>query len=651
MDKQYYNTLIDKLIAFSNAYYQQNQSLISDKEFDLLIKEVQAIEALHPEWRRADSPTLKPGSDLTGSFKTIQHTRQMLSLENTYNFEEVEKWVIKMQGIGATRFVVEPKYDGNSFAARYVEGKLVQALTRGDGLVGEDITKNCLLIKDLNQVSSSFTGEIRGEIFMTNSEFKRINHEGQYANPRNLASGTIKLLDPSIFKQRTLNAFVYWLEDETMTSHSESLQRIQQAGFPVGPYFMCSSMDDIWNTIQQIETMKINTTLDLELDGAVLKVDDKTLWPTIGSTSKFPQWARAYKYEPENTLTRIRAIEFWVGVTGKITPVAIMDPVFLSGSTVSKASLSNFEYIQEKDIRIGDQVKIRKAAEIIPQVMYSIKEVRTGEEGIVVPPTHCPSCGQVLGKWNELHTDIYCQNDQCPSQVVGVITKYCSVLDMEGFGEKIVQRLYEEKLLTSIPQLYELKNHYDRLIQLDRLGKKIVDKLLDKVEQSKTKPLHKILEALSIREAGQVTAKKIADHFQSIDAIMQAKVEDFLRIEDVGDIVASSVVSYFQTHSILIQELRAHDVSMLPAVKSTPSKGPLSGLKICITGTLSRPRKEYETLIVQAGGTPVDDVSKTTNILVTNDPNAGSSKLKNAVKFSVRIISEVELKNLLTILD
>jgi DNA ligase (NAD+) len=486
---------------------------------------------------------------------------------------------------------------------------------------------------------------------MTNSEFKRINHEGQYANPRNLASGTIKLLDPSIFKQRTLNAFVYWLEDETMTSHSESLQRIQQAGFPVGPYFMCSSMDDIWNTIQQIETMKINTTLDLELDGAVLKVDDKTLWPTIGSTSKFPQWARAYKYEPENTLTRIRAIEFWVGVTGKITPVAIMDPVFLSGSTVSKASLSNFEYIQEKDIRIGDQVKIRKAAEIIPQVMYSIKEVRTGEEGIVVPPTHCPSCGQVLGKWNELHTDIYCQNDQCPSQVVGVITKYCSVLDMEGFGEKIVQRLYEEKLLTSIPQLYELKNHYDRLIQLDRLGKKIVDKLLDKVEQSKTKPLHKILEALSIREAGQVTAKKIADHFQSIDAIMQAKVEDFLRIEDVGDIVASSVVSYFQTHSILIQELRAHDVSMLPAVKSTPSKGPLSGLKICITGTLSRPRKEYETLIVQAGGTPVDDVSKTTNILVTNDPNAGSSKLKNAVKFSVRIISEVELKNLLTILD
>jgi DNA ligase (NAD+) len=649
MDKQYYNTLIDKLIAFSNAYYQQNQSLISDKEFDLLIKEVQAIEALHPEWRRADSPTLKPGSDLTGSFKTIQHTRQMLSLENTYNFEEVQKWVIKMQGIGAMRFVVEPKYDGNSFAARYVKGKLVQALTRGDGLVGEDITKNCLLIKDLNQALPSFTGEIRGEIFMTNSEFKRINHEGQYANPRNLASGTIKLLDASIFKQRTLNAFVYWLEDETMTSHSESLQRIQQAGFPVGPYFMCSSMDDIWNTIQQIETMKINTTLDLELDGAVLKVDDKTLWPTIGSTSKFPQWARAYKYEPENALTRILSIEFWVGLTGKITPVAIMEPVLISGSTVSKASLSNFEYIQEKDIRIGDQVKVRKAAEIIPQVMYPIKEVRTGHENIVIQPTLCPSCGSVLGKWNEDHTDIYCKNDQCPSQVVGIITKYCSVLEMDGFGEKIVQRLYEEKLLTSISDLYHLKHHYERLIQLDRMGQKIVDKLLDKVEQSKTKPLHKVLEALSIRDAGQVTARKIADHFKSIEAIMNATFEELQRIEDVGEVVANSVVEYFKTHRPFIKQLQAYGVSMKADIKTNSKNGPLVGLKICITGSLSRPRKEYEDLIVQAGGTPVDDVSKTTSMLVTNDPNAGSSKLKNAMKFGTKVISEVELMKWLSL--
>jgi DNA ligase (NAD+) len=393
--------------------------------------------------------------------------------------------------------------------------------------------------------------------------------------------------------------------------------------------------------------MKKENTLDIDLDGAVLKVDDKTLWPTIGSTSKFPQWARAYKYEPENALTRILSIEFWVGLTGKITPVAIMEPVLISGSTVSKASLSNFEYIQEKDIRIGDQVKIRKAAEIIPQVMYPIKEVRTGHENIVIQPTLCPSCGSVLGKWNEDHTDIYCKNDQCPSQVVGIITKYCSVLEMDGFGEKIVQRLYEEKLLTSISDLYQLKHHYERLIQLDRLGQKIVDKLLDKVEQSKNKPLHKVLEALSIRDAGQVTARKIADHFKSIEAVMSATFEELQRIEDVGEVVANSVVEYFKTHRPFIKQLQAYGVSMKSEVKTSVNQGPLMGLKICITGSLSRARKEYEDLIVQAGGTPVDDVSKTTSILVTNDPNAGSSKLKNATKFGTKVISEAELVILL----
>jgi DNA ligase (NAD+) len=647
MNKQYYDALIDKLIAYSNAYYQHHQSLISDKEFDLLLKEAQAIELEHPDWMRSDSPTFKVGSDLTQTFKTVKHQRQMLSLENTYNYEEVQKWVVKMQQSGATSFVVEPKYDGNSFAARYVNGKLVQGLTRGDGVVGEDITQNCLLIPNLNNISKNFTGEIRGEIIMTNSEFERLNVNGQYANPRNLVSGTIKLLDQEEFKKRNLIAYVYWLEDDTIQTHEASLQRIQEAGFHVGPHVVCHSIDEVWKVISDIETMKKENTLDIDLDGAVLKVDDKTLWPTIGSTSKFPQWARAYKYEPENALTRILSIEFWVGLTGKITPVAIMEPVLISGSTVSKASLSNFEYIQEKDIRIGDQVKIRKAAEIIPQVMYPIKEVRTGHENIVIQPTLCPSCGSVLGKWNEDHTDIYCKNDQCPSQVVGIITKYCSVLEMDGFGEKIVQRLYEEKLLTSISDLYQLKHHYERLIQLDRLGQKIVDKLLDKVEQSKNKPLHKVLEALSIRDAGQVTARKIADHFKSIEAVMSATFEELQRIEDVGEVVANSVVEYFKTHRPFIKQLQAYGVSMKSEVKTSVNQGPLMGLKICITGSLSRARKEYEDLIVQAGGTPVDDVSKTTSILVTNDPNAGSSKLKNATKFGTKVISEAELVILL----
>jgi DNA ligase (NAD+) len=647
MDKKQYNTLIDKLIQYSDAYYKDNQSLISDKDFDLLLKQAQAFEEAHPDWRRDDSPTVRPGSDLSGKFKTVKHNREMLSLENTYNFEEVEKWVQKMQKAGAKEIVLEPKYDGNSFAARYVNGKLIQGLTRGDGLTGEDITQNCLLIEDLSKVAKSFTGEIRGEIIMTNTEFIRINHDGRYANPRNLASGTIKLLDPNDFKKRNLIAYVYWLEDDSIKTHTQSLDLIKKAGFRVGPYYVCQSIDEVWKTIADIEAMKKQDTLDIDLDGAVLKVNDKLTWPSIGSTSKFPQWARAYKYEPENATTKVLDIEFWVGHAGKITPVAIMEPVFLSGTKVSKASLSNSNYINEKDIRIGDQVKVKKAAEIIPQVMYPIKELRTGKEVKVKFPTLCPSCGSTLSKWNVDHADIFCKNEQCPSQVVGTIAKYCAVMDMDGFGDKIVERLYEEKLLQSIPDLYTLKNHYDTLIKLDRLGKKVVDKLLERVEQSKTMPLQKFLEAISIKNAGQGTAKRLLRYYSDIDQIMNASVEDLLKIEDIGDVVATNIVEFFKQNKGMIKLLRNYGVNMKSESKPKPSSLGLQGLKICITGTLSKPRKEFEDMIIEAGGELLDELTKATNVLITNDPNSGSSKLKQALKYGTKIVNESEFNKLI----
>ncbi len=647
MDKKQYDALIEQLIRYSNAYYNDGVSLIADKEFDLLLKEAQTIEAAHPEWKRLDSPTVRPGSDISGKFKTVKHNREMLSLENTYNFAEVEKWFQKMHKAGASDFVIEPKYDGNSFAARYVNGKLVQGLTRGDGVTGEDITQNCLLIDDLNNVSKSFTGEIRGEVIMTNTEFNRINVDKRYANPRNLASGTIKLLDPNEFKKRKLIAYVYWLEDDAIKTHTQSLDLIKKVGFRVGPYFVCKTIDEVWKTIADIAVMKQQDTLDIDLDGAVLKVNDKVLWPEIGSTAKFPQWARAYKYEPENALTHILDIEFWVGLGGKITPVAIMEPVFISGTKVSKASLSNFNYIKEKDIRIGDQVKVKKAAEIIPQVMYPMKETRTGKEQIVAIPTQCPTCGSVLSKWNIDHVDIFCKNEQCPAQVIGTITKYCSVMDIEGLGEKIVQRLYEEKLLQSIPDLYTLKHHYAKLIQLDRFGKKVVDKILERIEQSKTMPLQKFLEALSIKNAGQGMAKRLLRYYSDIDQIMQAKVADLLRIEDVGDVVATSIVDYFTQNRAMIETLRGLGLKLQSDIKPNLNNSKLLGLKICITGTLSRPRKEFESMLIQAGGELVDEVTKTTNLLVTNDPNSGSSKLKNAMKYATKIMSEAELLKLL----
>jgi DNA ligase (NAD+) len=648
MDIKNYYKLVDQAIKYSNAYYQNNQSLISDKEFDLLIKELQAIEEAHPDWKRADSPTTQPGSDLTGKFKTIKHNREMLSLENTYNYDEVEKWVKKMQGAGASNFVLEPKYDGNSFAARYVKGKLVQALTRGDGVIGEDITQNCLFIKDLSQISSKFTGEIRGEIIMTNTEFKRLNREGRYANPRNLASGTIKLLDPKEFQKRELIAYVYWLEDDTVGTHQGSLKIIKDHGFRVGPFYLAQSIKEVWKTIEEIEILKKTNQLDIDLDGAVVKVNDKTLWSEIGATSKFPQWARAYKYEPENATTKVLDIEFWVGHAGKITPVAIMEPVFLSGTKVSKASLSNFNYINEKDIRIGDQVKVKKAAEIIPQVMHPIKELRTGKETKVKFPNQCPTCGSPLSKWNDDHADIFCKNESCPSQVVGTIAKYCAVMEMDGFGDKIVERLYEEKVLTKIADLYTLKHHYDKLITLDRLGKKVVDKLLDKVESSKTMPLQKFLEAISIKNAGQGTAKRLLRYFNHLDQIMNASYEDLLKIEDIGDVVARNIVDYFKQNRSFIETLRGYGVKFKgDDSMAASSEGPLSSMNICMTGTLSKPRKEFESLIIQAGGQVTEDVTKNTNILVTNEPNSGSSKLKNAMKYQTKIVNEAALMTLM----
>ena len=648
MDIKKYNEIIDSLIVYSTAYYKENKSLISDQTFDLLLKEAEAIERLHPDWRRDDSPTIRPGSDISGQFKTVQHNREMLSLDNTYNFEEVSTWVLKMQKAGASTIIIEPKYDGNSFAARYVNGKLVQGLTRGDGVTGEDITQNCLLIEDLNNVDSSFTGEVRGEIIMTNTEFARINHDGRYANPRNLASGTIKLLDPKEFIKRKLVAYVYWLEDERISTHTQSLNLIKKNGFRVGPFFSVQSMDEVWKTIETIQLMKKNDELDIDLDGAVLKVDDKSLWNTIGSTSKYPQWARAYKYEPEHAITKVIDIEFWVGHAGKITPVAIMEPVFISGTKVSKASLSNYNYIVEKDIRIGDQVKVKKAAEIIPQVMFPMKELRTGEESEVIFPTACPTCQSPLSKWNEDHADIFCKNEMCPSQVVGTIAKYCSVMNMDGFGDKIVQRLYDEKVLHTFADLYTLKDHYKKLIELDRLGKKVVDKLLLKVEESKSVPFIKFLEAISIKNAGQGTAKRLLRYYTNIDQIMDASLEDLLNIEDIGEVVANNIVDFFKVNRPLIEKLRSYGLNLKTEAKTkSMNKGGMEGQKVCITGTLSLPRKDYEVLIRSEGGECVDEVTKTTTLLVTNDPSSGSSKLKQAAKYGTPIVSEADLNILL----
>jgi DNA ligase (NAD+) len=650
MTKKEYYKLVDDLIRYSDSYYKNNKSLISDKEFDILLKKAEAFEAEHPDWARPDSPTQGVGSDLDGAV-SLEHTRPMLSLENTYNKEEVRAWFDKMTRHGVKEFIVEPKYDGNSFAARYVKGKLVQGLTRGDGKVGEDITQNLLLVEALNGVSKSFTGEVRGEIIMTNTEFKRLNTEGQYANPRNLASGTLKLKDPEEFKKRKLTAYVYWLEDESVATHKESLETIKKIGLDSGWSFVCKTFEEVSKAIDGIWAMKKSGKIDIELDGAVLKVNDRKLWKDIGGTSKYPHWAKAYKYDPETAVTKVKNVEFWVGHAGKITPVAILEPVELSGSTVQKASLNNKAFMEDMDIKIGDSVNIKKAAEIIPYINYVIKEAR--EDGHkrtdVKFPTHCPSCGTKLSKHAESHADFNCMNESCKDRVVGTIVKYCRVLEIDGFGEIVVGKMYDAGVLKSIEDLYSLQSRKLAISEIDRMSADTASKLSDNVEKSKSQPLEKLLAAISIRNAGEGTAKRLVKHYSDIDEIMKATALDLTNIEDIGEIVASSIVEFFKKNKALVENLKRNGVNMKQPKKTGTTANLLNGKSFCITGALSRLRSDYEKEIDERGGKNASGVSKATDYLVTNDQTTQTSKLVKARELGVKIISEAELTKMLGI--
>jgi DNA ligase (NAD+) len=648
MTKKEYNELVDDLIKYSDSYYKKNKSLISDKEFDLLLKKAEAAEAENPNWLRQDSPTQAVGSDLDKS-ESSGHTRPMLSLENTYNKDEVKAWYDKMIAHGAKEFVVEPKYDGNSFAARYVKGSLVKGLTRGDGNVGEDITQNLKLVESLNSVSKSFTGEVRGEIIMTNSEFKRINTDGQYANPRNLASGTLKLKDADEFKKRKLVAYVYWLEDDSIPTHIQSLETIKKNGLDSGWNFVCKTFEDISKAIDGIWTMKKSGKIDIELDGAVLKVNDRKLWSKIGGTSKYPHWAKAYKYDPETAVTKIKDVEFWVGHAGKITPVAILEAVELSGSIVQKATLNNKTYMEDMDIQIGDSVNIKKAAEIIPYINYVIKENREGQTRTKVSfPTSCPTCGSKLKKYKEEQSDYYCMNESCKSRVVGTIVKYCNTLEIDGFGEIVVGKMYDAGALRSIEDLYWLQSKRLVISEIDRMSVSTAFKLEENVEKSKNQSFEKFLTAISIKNAGKGTAKRLLKKFNDIDEIMGATKEDLMQIEDIGEIVAQNIVDYFEENKEFIERLRKHGVNMKKENTEKTTVNILNGKSICITGALSTVRSEIEAMIESLGGNNVSSVTKKTDYLVTNDQKTQTSKLIKAKELGVKIISEPELIKILT---
>lgn len=641
-----YKELKYLLIKASNSYYIDNNPIMSDYEFDMKMKELEAMEA-EQGFADPDSPTQKVGSDLT-SKNSRKHARPMLSLENTYNMEDVEKWYSDMErlsGIKNPIVVVNEKWDGGSCAIHYKDGKISNALSRGNGIEGEDITQNVSLL----DINVNFTGEVRGELLMTKSGFINLNKDNKYQNARNLLSGSMKLLNPEEFKKRAdaIRFYAYWAEDSfpDSTSYSEDLKKLEESGFYVGPYYVCKSLEEVKSAIRKIERANNSDKFEVEIDGAVMKIDDKTLWNTIGSTAKAPRWARAYKYKQKSVSTKILSIEFWVGRTGKITPVAWFEPKFLDGSTVQKATLNNKEFYDAMDISIGDTVEVQKAAAIIPQII-SVKR-RPFDRKSVRFPTKCPNCGTTLIKKNEEHNDYYCLNPNCSARRVDQIINYTHMMEIDGFAEVIVERLSDAGFLSNVESLYDLKNYIKGIAKLDRLSENLANKLVQNIENSKNNDFWKLLAALGISNVGPKTAKDLAKHFKSMKVLSGATKLELMDVEGIGEVVADSIILWFKNaeNKKLVKRLEVEGQMMTVEIKDGESSSQidLSGKTFCITGELSLPRDRYIDLIETCGGRVVSGVSKKLSYLITNDRTTNTTKNVKAREYGIPILNEEEI--------
>lgn len=642
-----YKSLKELLIKANDAYYKNNNPIMSDYEFDMKLKELEKMERLQG-FSDDDSPTRRPGSDLENVDMTNRHGRPMLSLENTYSFEEIEKWYndcIKATGDTKLEVIVDPKYDGGSGALRFNPSGLQKALTRGSGIEGEDITQNIKYCSDnvwsrKMAYGMPFVGEVRGELIMTKDGFEELNKDGKYQNARNLLSGSLKLLDVYEFIPRaeSIKFYAYWLEDSTNQTYEGDLTQLKMFGFDVGKYYVCHNLEEIKNAINELEV----ADLGVALDGAVMKLNNKKYWSELGETSKFPRWARAYKYKQESTQTTIKKIEFWAGRTGKITPVAWFEPRFLDGSTIQKATLNNKDFYDAMDIAIGDTVSVQKAAAIIPQIISV--DSRPSDRVKIPFPKKCPICGSKLVKHNEAHADWYCDNPDCSARIVDQIINYTHALEIDGFAEVIVERLYDAGLLNSITDLYKLKDHITEISKLERLSENLAKKLADNVEKSKSNDFWKLLAGLGIPNVGPKTAKVLSKKFKTMKILESSNKEDFLEIEDIGEIVSDSIINYFKTHKKLVQDLEAFGVNMSEKIaddnKPTIS---LVGKTFCITGALSLTRDVYINLIETCGGKVVSSVSKNTSYLITNDKTTGTNKNIKARQLGIPILNEREL--------
>lgn len=652
-----------ELIKYHNdRYYNQDNPEISDYEYDMLLLKLMKLEEEHPEIDSTDSPTQSVGGTAKREAGIlVKHNVPMLSLQDVFSKEDVYSFVDKiLRDKPDTVFVVERKIDGLSVSLRYQDGRLDKGVTRGDGInYGEDVTENIRVIDDVvDRIKGQVPYlEVRGEVYMKTDDFNAVNDrleaEGKklFANPRNCAAGTLRQLDSQVVKERKLSLFVFNVQDTRgikFTKHSESLEWLRDQGFKVEDFRLCRTADEVWEAVNEIAETRGN--INYEIDGAVIKVDDLDAREHFGATSRVPRWAVAYKYPPEEKETVVREIRLSVGRTGRITPTAVFDPVHLCGTNVERATLHNQDRIDELDVRIGDTIVVRKAGEIIPEVLYVNKEKRPKDTEPYKIPLSCPSCNAPASR--DYNTaDIKCNNLNCPAQLTQHILNFVgrNAMDIKGFGEAYVEALIREGYVKDIADIFYLEKYRDEMIEKGLIGKeKNTDKLLRAIEESKGNDIDRLITGFGIRGIGRQAASELMNHFKSIHKLKTATYEDLLTVKDMGHISSMAIIEFFSNTDNLetLSRLEQAGVNFESADEPIDMNSSISGLTFVITGTLpTMARAEMEELVKKHGGKISSSVSKKTDYLIAGE-KAGS-KLTKAQQLGVRVLSEEEVHKLL----
>lgn len=658
-EKERVKELTDLLNEYNYEYYVLNESSVSDAEFDQLMEELQMLEAKRPDLKDRLSPTSRVGGGVLDDFKKVTHRKYMLSIGDVFNEDELynfDQTIRKLTGLAVVEYMCEVKIDGLSCSLEYSDGDLIVASTRGDGTIGEDVTNNVLTIPSIPlHISEKRDFEIRGEVYMPKSSFNSLNEERSktnqplFANARNAASGSLKNLDPKVTAKRKLEAWWYYVPDALdygFKTHSEALEYATKLGFKTNPERrIVHGIDEVIAYMHEYHEKR--SSLPYDIDGLVIKVNDMTLYDEIGYTMKVPKWEIAYKFPPEEQITKVNDIEISVGRTGRVVPTAVLQPVRVAGSLISRATLNNEDYIKMKDIRIGDYVSLHKAGDVIPEVEKVILERREKDVSPYSFPSECPFCHHELKK---IQGQTYCVNDECISRQINNLIFFVSNMGMDiiGIGDKLVESLFNEGYLRDISDFYLLKDHEEELMMMDGIGKKTCESIFAAIEKSKKNDLYKLICGLAIPLVGKKTAIVLANHFLSLDKLIQASIEELSCLEDVGEITAKSVKDYFSdSHNLeIIEKLRSYHVNfeVLNPIKEAHDNF-FKGKKFVLTGALSVSRNEMTTRLEKLGAKSSSSVSKATDFVLVG-ADAGS-KYDKAKELNIKIYTEEEIIPLL----